>query len=275
MSEKPKRLAPKLDVLRELFLKCGNECAFTHCHDVMIDSEGTFVGEICHIEAALPGGERFNPNQTNEKRREFSNLMLMCHPHHKKTNDVDKFPVKVLQKMKSDHESKFSDVARTMQRSVSDITEADELVPCKSLLRINDLLGWDNDEEDLKETIEEINELGETLSNLPPATRQLFEIVIKRSASPPGIGMGDLVVSAHEIAQVASEPPEVLQQHFQMLNRYGLIEEGFPDDFGKAQIEIKKMPNGWPFFTDLKKFCKKTGIQLNEIIVGLNFSALD
>ncbi|KIU11162.1 hypothetical protein SC09_Contig24orf00043 [Bacillus subtilis] len=58
------------------------------------------MGEICHIEAAMPGGERFYPNQTNEERRDFDNLMMLCLDHHKITNNVDKYPVEKLQEMK-------------------------------------------------------------------------------------------------------------------------------------------------------------------------------
>jgi hypothetical protein len=58
--DKPaKRLMPLPDTLRELYLKCGNECAFPDCHRIMINSDGVFVGQVCHIEAAAPGGERF------------------------------------------------------------------------------------------------------------------------------------------------------------------------------------------------------------------------
>ena len=55
----------------------------------MIDDDGTFVGQVCHIEAAEKGGERFNEKQTNEERRNFANLMLMCYDHHRVTNDVE------------------------------------------------------------------------------------------------------------------------------------------------------------------------------------------
>ena len=86
--EEVKRLAPKQEILRELYIKSGNECAYPGCHNVLVDENGKFVGEVCHIEAAMPGGERFNPNMTNEDRRSFGNLMLMCHHHHVVTDDV-------------------------------------------------------------------------------------------------------------------------------------------------------------------------------------------
>lgn len=49
--EDVKRLAPKQEVLRELYIKSGNECAFPGCHNVLVDENGKFVGEVCHIEA--------------------------------------------------------------------------------------------------------------------------------------------------------------------------------------------------------------------------------
>ncbi len=64
-----KRLQPKGDVLRELFLKSGNLCAFPGCGHLIMDPDGNLIGEVCHVEAAEQGGERFNPNQTNEERR--------------------------------------------------------------------------------------------------------------------------------------------------------------------------------------------------------------
>ena len=52
------------------------------CKNVIIDSMGVVVGHICHIEAAMPDGPRFNKNQSNNDRRALSNLVLMCAGHH-------------------------------------------------------------------------------------------------------------------------------------------------------------------------------------------------
>jgi len=35
-----------------------------------------FVSEICHIEAASPGGQRYNSRQTDEQRRGYDNLVV-------------------------------------------------------------------------------------------------------------------------------------------------------------------------------------------------------
>jgi hypothetical protein len=85
--EIPKRLTPTKDVLIRLFAKSGNHCAFEGCSNNLFNAEGVFIAEVCHIEAALPGGERFNAAKSNEQRREESNLILFCKEHHKVTDN--------------------------------------------------------------------------------------------------------------------------------------------------------------------------------------------
>ncbi len=58
-------MKPEKDKLRELYLKSGNQCAFPACNNLMMNKDGDFVVVVCHIEAAMPGGERFNKNKTN------------------------------------------------------------------------------------------------------------------------------------------------------------------------------------------------------------------
>jgi hypothetical protein len=111
---KAKRKTPDKDTLRELYLKSGNRCAFPDCTRVMLNKDGVFVGQICHIEAAEEGGERFNCAMSDEERAAFPNLMLMCYEHHVITNNVDTYPVPVLQAMKAEHEAKFTDPAQAI-----------------------------------------------------------------------------------------------------------------------------------------------------------------
>jgi hypothetical protein len=121
MSEVAKRFAPTYRTYRELFLKSGNVCAFPSCDALMMDEEGNFIGQICHIEAAEPGGARFNPSMTNEERRSFANLMLLCYEHHVVTNDVERFSVAVLQEMKAAHEKCFSQPTRALDERLARI----------------------------------------------------------------------------------------------------------------------------------------------------------
>lgn len=107
MIETPKRLAPSKETLNLLFALSGNECAFPGCKHVLIDEENLFVAQVCHIEAAMPLGERFNELSDNEARRSPDNLVLLCYPHHIKTNNISKFPTLILRKLKADHEARF------------------------------------------------------------------------------------------------------------------------------------------------------------------------
>lgn len=103
------RLRPKEQVIKQLFALSGNLCAFPGCGERLVDEDGDLIGEICHIEAAEPGGERYNPDQNDEERRSFENLILLCRNHHAKTNNVAKHTVESLRKIKVDHENRFKD----------------------------------------------------------------------------------------------------------------------------------------------------------------------
>ncbi|KAF2082013.1 tetratricopeptide repeat protein [Flavobacterium sharifuzzamanii] len=107
--EIPKRLAPRFQTLRLLLAKSGNQCAFENCFEVIFNNANELVGQCCHIEAALPGGERFNSNQNNEERRSFENLLFLCHKHHLESNDVNIYTVSALKRIKDNHHSKFSE----------------------------------------------------------------------------------------------------------------------------------------------------------------------
>lgn len=100
MSRKP----TKQDVLRALFARSGNQCAFPGCTAPLINEKNQFVAQVCHIEAAEPGGERYNPSQTDEDRRGYDNLLILCYPHHVETDDVKQYSTQTLKEMKANHE---------------------------------------------------------------------------------------------------------------------------------------------------------------------------
>lgn len=101
------RLPPKPSTIKRLFALSGNICAFPDCYQEMINNDGIVIGEVCHIEAAEEGGERYNVNQNDEERRDFNNLILLCSNHHKETNNTEKFKTWTLKKMKKEHEKDY------------------------------------------------------------------------------------------------------------------------------------------------------------------------
>ncbi len=101
------RLTPKKDVLRALFARSGNQCSFPGCTQPLINEKNQFIAQICHIEAASEGGERYNPHGNDEHRRSYENLLILCYPHHVETNDFEEYSVERLLKIKREHEQMF------------------------------------------------------------------------------------------------------------------------------------------------------------------------
>lgn len=101
------RLSPKVETLRALFARSGNQCAFPGCTHPLVNADNLFIAQVCHIEAASRGGERFNLDSDDEYRRSYENLILLCYPHHIETDDVDQYPVEKLKEMKLNHEQLF------------------------------------------------------------------------------------------------------------------------------------------------------------------------
>lgn len=102
-----KRLAPTKDTLNLLFSLSGNVCAFPGCNHKLFDEDNNFIAQVCHIESANEGGERFNKNSTNEERRQYNNLIILCYEHHKITDNTTIYNKQKMLELKSEHEKKF------------------------------------------------------------------------------------------------------------------------------------------------------------------------
>lgn len=98
-------------VKKQLYALSGNECANPSCHNKLVyPDDDAKDDQICHIEAASANGPRFNPNQTDDERRSFDNLILLCHKCHDMIdNNPDAYTVELLKKWKRDHEAKYKD----------------------------------------------------------------------------------------------------------------------------------------------------------------------
>lgn len=101
----------KRSTLRRLDTLSGNECAHPNCTKKLIAEDGiSIISKICHIAAASKEGPRFDVNMTDDERRGFDNLILLCDEHHviidnKENESV--YPIALLKKWKNDHEKKI------------------------------------------------------------------------------------------------------------------------------------------------------------------------
>ena len=99
------RLAILKGILRDLGIRSKNKCAFPRCDHPILNAQGDYIAELCHIEAVEPGSPRYNASQSDEERRAYANLLFLCHRHHKETDDEALFPVSRLQLIKAQHEA--------------------------------------------------------------------------------------------------------------------------------------------------------------------------
>jgi uncharacterized protein YecT (DUF1311 family) len=99
------RLQPTLATLKALFAKSGNCCAFPNCRNHLVDDLNILVAEVCHINAVAQKDARYDPEKTAEELRGYDNLVLLCHPHHRRVDArADLYPAHELKRWKLEHE---------------------------------------------------------------------------------------------------------------------------------------------------------------------------
>ncbi len=99
----------KPSTIRRLDTLSGNQCAAPTCERLLIAKDGqSIISKICHIEAASAKGARYNSKMSDDDRRHFDNLILLCDECHtiidNKENETE-YPVPLLRKWKKDHDS--------------------------------------------------------------------------------------------------------------------------------------------------------------------------
>jgi hypothetical protein len=280
VTEIVKRLKPRPDTVRHLFAHSGNECAFEGCDHPLIDTHSNFVAELCHIEAAEIGGERFNPSMTNEDRRTRENLILLCHRHHIETNDVARFPVKRLKEIKAKHEANF--VAGTLPISEKEFEEAAEQIAESSIVDVTKkavvhlpqtLAAFDERPEvpadELPGTLGVLHPYLEKLRRLPLDTRGVLLVIVERGENVHD----DVGLPIAELELATGAEPGVLRAHLDMLERYHIV--GFEEDSDDRPWASTYSLDGWRFWDGVKKYCEETGLELEDFIIDLRFDLLD
>jgi hypothetical protein len=94
---------------RALYAFSAMTCYFPDCPTrviILVDGEPVSNVEIAHIRGAVPGSPRYDTAMTDDERRSFANLILLCTPHHKVVDRLHPgdYPVEVLAGWKVQHE---------------------------------------------------------------------------------------------------------------------------------------------------------------------------
>jgi hypothetical protein len=277
MKEKVRRLNPHLHTLRRLFLLSRNLCAFDECTNLIIDEYGNLLAEVCHIEAANETGERFNPNQSNEERRQFENLILLCRHHHAVTNDVSRFSVQAMKEMKAAHEAKAlpggttePTLERFIDQSLSISLQLPQNFQQLDLSNLNPSFFTD------------AVHLIRVIASLPSLTRSFYAHAFAYSHSL------DWDISIYcdpsELQQRLRHPATEFMPHFAILERFGLmwIPE-YRDDWSDPPMigsrsyfrQFDKEDNGIYFLWMIRRSFSSDPAKLIDIVENLNFHLLD
>lgn len=113
--------SPRQKTKKRLFAVSGNKCYFPNCNTPLVDKGiGTVTGEICHIKGKKPESSRYDPNQSDEERHGFDNLVLMCPLHHKIIDDdSNSYTVSRLKEIKVEHEKIHTEAGETKDEIVN------------------------------------------------------------------------------------------------------------------------------------------------------------
>ena len=80
--------------VKKLYSLSGNSCYNPECSEKLVspaEKSGTFaqVSEIAHIRGAQEGSARYDESMTDDMRRSYENLLVLCGTCHRKVDNVE------------------------------------------------------------------------------------------------------------------------------------------------------------------------------------------
>lgn len=272
-----RRLSPKKDILRELFLRSGNECAHPACDAVLIDADGTMVGDIAHIEAAEENGPRFNSNMNNEERRSYDNLMLLCASHHRQVDGKNsRLSVSQLVQMKANHVKRFTEIENTLKKRFTDqlYDITDDIVSTKpsTLSSFIAQSAGELENDDCKTVIIEIGAYVDLLSKVPDEHRKFILLILKRIEKRDSWSGENPSLSCNDIQAALNYSQTKIKQLSKGLEEYGVGHLYNPNDTWEVFI---KNPSDYLCWAEVVEFCNNTKISLECFVENVEFGRLD
>ena len=103
--------------IKLLWANASGRCSFPGCGIKLTVEQAAEVtphtlGEMAHIKGRMPGASRYDKNQTDTERDDYTNLILLCPTHHTlidKPENLLLYSVDALIKMKTEHEKDMDD----------------------------------------------------------------------------------------------------------------------------------------------------------------------
>lgn len=105
-----------------LWGRSASKCALCRTDLIQEKEEGSTypIGEMAHIKGEKPNSARYDPNMTDDGRRRYSNLILLCpNCHATVDNDYQAYTAEKLRQIKKDHEKWVFESLRTYMPNVT------------------------------------------------------------------------------------------------------------------------------------------------------------
>jgi hypothetical protein len=258
-----KRLTPASETIKKLLLRSGNECAFPGCLEVLFNDDNKLIAECCHIEAALPGGERYNYNQSDEQRRSYDNLLFLCHKHHIETNNVNDYTVEILRKIKSDHENRFKEKLFAIRPNYVEQVYS-------SFSKVINLV------EDTASRVKDIDEKQDRLLDLIKQNNARIDAPIFQEyfGVPPTSGFEGRVEELEELASAFDSYSTIIIEGISGIGKTSLIANflGNKNDYKTLWIDCETIKNRHELFEYAAKFIFQ---EFNDDSITALLSSLD
>ncbi len=235
-----KRLKPRTDTLRELYIFSGNMCAMPDCKKVLIDEDGTWIGEVAHIHAASDGGPRANTSLSREERRAATNLILLCRNCHKIIDEkVEQYPAEKLFQIKEEHEGPYR---KGLEQAKFKDCMDEYTTKLPNSLGAWGIMPSDEEFEDARESLEKAIK---DLAQVPTSTRKFLVKCLRRSSKSKSLHRDEeLLVNAEEIRQAISVDGrqisrETIANHVKILKKYGFAYFEEIDNYETGSIILR------------------------------------
>ena len=185
----------------------------------------------------MPGGPRYNEKQTDEERRAYENLLLLCHPHHVEIDQDDKneYPVEKLQSIKQTHEA-------THKASRFQIEKAELLKLVENMEKFwNRIERLNRIEHSMPELAFEINTKGtffDVLNSIKDAINSIEELLhlLRRSDEELPENFRSLLIKKDIVPSLFSDVP-YYENPFEIRN-WEIHNLGTPNWLQKVRIDL-------------------------------------
>ncbi|MFJ3402221.1 hypothetical protein ACIPM5_35095 [Streptomyces microflavus] len=239
----------------------------------MLNENDDWVGEIAHIRGAKKGSARFDASMTNEERRAYDNLLILCPTHHEQVDTGNGrllHTVTELEQVKKQHEDRFRRVIATIAESQDeyvDLTRRNVVKPCTTLARLLP----EQDIEDIGWNVEVVNRFAGELRRVTLAARGLLSTVVEFGGR----------IGVPEAARRADTTEDRVRKLALELDRFKLAYIDYEDDEIPERLMLWMSQNhpvldGWDLWDDLRRCVAEcTHLTIDDVIVRLDFSSLD